>query len=98
MKITPLFDRILVKRVAEKDNPDALIVQPESARDISTMCRVLAVGPGKYDDSGNLVKMVIAVGDTILLGRYSGTELELDEGKCLMLRQDEALGKVTEVD
>ncbi len=98
VKITPLFDKILVRRIEEKPSPDALIVQPDSAKDISTMCEVLAVGPGKFDDAGNLVKMTIAVGDTILLGRYSGTELELDGGKCLMLKQDEALGIVTERD
>ena len=92
MKFTPMFDRVLVKRVGEEKDKESRILIPESAERKSDNGLVLAIGNGKFDDDGNRIPMEVAVGQKVLFGKYSGTEIKIEGDDCLILREDEVLG------
>ncbi len=93
MKIKPLHDRILVKRVeGEEEEIRGGIVIPDTAKEKPQEGEVVAVGDGKVLDSGQKVSMSVQEGDRILFGKYSGTEVKIDDEEFLIMREDEVLG------
>lgn len=96
MIIDPLFDRVLLKRVQEKEETPGGIMLPEAAREKPMLADVIAVGKGGRDDSGKLIPPQVKVGDRVMIGRYAGTEIEIDEEKHVIVREEEILGIVRE--
>ena len=93
MKIKPLHDRILVKRVeGEEEEIRGGIAIPDTAKEKPQEGEVAAVGDGKVLDSGQKVAMSVQEGDRILFGKYSGTEVKIDDEEFLIMREDEVLG------
>jgi chaperonin GroES len=93
MEFVPLYDRLLVQRCAE-EKYQGLIEIPDSAKEKPMEGMVLAVGPGRYNDAGNIMPMSVKAGDRILMGKYAGTEIKIDGTDLLILREDEVLGLV----
>jgi len=93
-KFKPLHDRILVKRLEEKEAKKGGIIIPDSAKEKPQEAEVIAVGPGKVTDDGKLQPMNVKVGDKILFGKYSGTEVKLGDEELLIMREDDVLGIV----
>ena len=91
MALRPLQDRLLVKRLEEKEQVQGGIIIPDTAKEKPQEGRVVAVGPGKQDD-GKVVPLGVKAGDKILFGKYSGTEIKLDGEEHLILREDDILG------
>jgi chaperonin GroES len=92
MKIRPLQDRILVKRVAEEEKTKGGIIIPDSAKEKPSEGEVVAVGAGKANDKGVVRPIDLKKGDRILFGKYSGNEVKIDGVEHLLLREDEVLG------
>ncbi|MFO1418958.1 MAG: co-chaperone GroES [Methylotetracoccus sp.] len=92
MKIRPLHDRIVVKRVEEEKTSPGGIVIPDSAKEKPIRGEVVAVGNGKLLDNGQVRALDIKVGDKVLFGKYSGTEVKIDGVDYLMLREDDVMG------
>lgn len=90
----PLADRILVKRLDGEEKTKGGIIIPDSAKEKPQEGEVVAVGNGKKLDDGNVQSIDLEVGDRILFGKYSGTEIKLDGDEHLILREDEVLGVV----
>ena len=95
MKIRPLQDRILVKRVPEAEKTKGGIIIPDTAKEKPIEGKVVAVGNGKVQDDGTVRKLDVQVGDTVLFGKYGGTEVQIDGEEHLILREDDILGVVT---
>ena len=94
MKLRPLHDRIIVKRLEEERKPAGGIVIPDAAAEKPSMGEVVAAGPGKTDDNGKLVPMGVKVGEKILFGKYSGQEFKLEGADYLHMREDDVIGVV----
>jgi len=94
MKLKPLSDRILVKRVAEEEKTKGGIIIPDTAKEKPMEGKVIAVGKGKLNDEGKRLKPELKPGDRILFGKYSGTEIKLDGDEHVVLREDEVLAVV----
>ena len=94
MNVRPLGDRILVKRVEEVEKTRGGIIIPESAKERPLEGTVIAVGSGKRLEDGTLVKLDVKAGDTILFGKYTGTEIKVDGVEHTIVREDEVLGIV----
>src|SRR5512136_1270872 len=92
MQVRPLRDRILVKRIDEKEVVKGGIIIPDTAKEKPMEGQVVAVGNGKILDNGQHVALDVKVGDRILFGKYSGTEIKIDEEEYLIMREDEVLG------
>jgi len=92
MKIRPLQDRVVVKRMEEERTSAGGIVIPDSATEKPVKGEVLAVGNGKITDSGDVRALDVKVGDQILFGKYSGTELKIDGDEVLIMREEDILG------
>jgi chaperonin GroES len=92
MNIRPLYDSIVVKRIAEQETTRKGIVIPDSAQEKPQEGEVIAVGHGKRLDDGKLVDLDVKVGDRILFGKYSGSETKLDGIEFLIMREDDVLG------
>ncbi len=90
MKIKPLNDHLLVQRVEPKDTVKGGIVIPDSAKEKPQEAKVKAIGPGKLEE-GKRIPMDIKVGDTILLAKYGGTEVKIDDEEHLLIREDDVL-------
>jgi chaperonin GroES len=94
MKLRPLHDRIIVKRLEEERKSAGGIVIPDTAAEKPSMGEVVAAGPGKTDDNGKLVAMGVKVGEKILCGKYSGQEFKMDGTDYLHMREDDVIGIV----
>ncbi|KAA0252029.1 co-chaperone GroES [Acidobacteria bacterium ACD] len=94
MKVRPLYDRILVKRVEPKEQIRGGIIIPDTAKEKPMEAVVQAVGEGKYDDNGKRIKLDVKAGDHILIGKYAGTEIKIDDEEFLILREDEVLAVI----
>lgn len=94
MKIRPLNDRILVKRLEGEEKTAGGIIIPDSAKEKPAEGEIVAVGPGKLSDAGERVAMDVAVGDRVLFSKYGGTEVKLDGEDFLIMREDDILGVV----
>jgi chaperonin GroES len=91
MNIRPLHDRVIVKRVQEEEKTKGGIIIPDTAKEKPIEGEVLAVGGGKVMDDGSLRKLELKVGDRVLFGKYSGTEVKLEGEERLILREDDIL-------
>lgn len=94
MKIKPLQDRLVVKRIEEEEKTKGGIIIPDSAKEKPQEGRVVAVGDGKMLESGQKAPLTVKVGDKILFGKYSGTEIKIDGEEHLILREDDVLAIV----
>jgi chaperonin GroES len=91
MKVRPLHDRILVKRIEEENRSKGGIIIPDTAKEKPQEGKVVAVGKGRIDDEGKLRPLEVRKGDRILFGKYSGTEVQLDGEEHLIIREDDVL-------
>jgi chaperonin GroES len=94
MKIRPLHDRVIVKRVEEERKTASGIVIPDSAAEKPDQGEVIAVGPGKRDDAGKLIPMDLKVGDKVLFGKYAGQTVKVEGEELLVMREEDIMGVV----
>ena len=94
MKFQPLHDRILIKRIEEKETAKGGIIIPDSAKEKQQEGEVLAVGHGRKTEEGKIIPLDVKAGDRILFGKYSGTEIKIDNEDVLILKEDEVLGVI----
>ncbi len=94
MKIRPLQDRVIVKRIEEEEKTKGGIIIPDTAKEKPQEGRVIAVGKGKVSEEGKVTPLDVKVGDRILFGKYSGTEIKLNGEEHLIMREDDILGVV----
>jgi chaperonin GroES len=92
MKIRPLQDRVLVKRVEEEEKTKGGIIIPDSAKEKPQEGKVVAAGKGKVNEDGKLIPLDVKAGDRILFSKYSGTEVKIDGEEHLIMREDDILG------
>jgi len=92
MKIRPLHDRILVKRVEEQEVKKGGIIIPDTAKEKPQEGKVIAVGNGKVTDEGKKIPLDVKAGDRILFGKYSGSEVKVEDEEYLILREEDVLG------
>ena len=92
MNFRPLHDRILVKRVEEKEAVKGGIIIPDTAKEKPQEGKVIAVGQGKKTEHGKVISLDVKAGDRILFGKYSGAEIKMDNQEYLILREEEVLG------
>jgi len=93
MKIKPLYDHILVERIEEEVKKGGIII-PDTAKEKPQQGKVVAVGSGRRDDKGNKIALEVKKGDTILFGKYAGTEVKIEDKDYLIIREDDILGIV----
>ena len=94
MKIRPLHDRVIVKRLDNERKTASGIVIPDNAAEKPDQGEIVAVGPGKRDDNGKVNTLDVKVGDRVLFGKYSGTEVKIDGEEHLIMREDDILGVI----
>jgi len=94
IQLRPLHDRVVVKRVEEKEQVKGGIIIPDTAKEKPQEGEVVAVGQGKVLDNGTRLEMALKVGDRILFGKYSGSEIKLDGEEFLIMREDDVLGVI----
>jgi chaperonin GroES len=94
LKLRPLYDRIVVKRKEAQERTASGLYIPDTAKEKPQQAEVVAVGDGKFDDSGKRMKLDVKPGDTVLIGKYSGTEIKIDDVEYTILREDEVLAIV----
>ncbi|OPZ06859.1 MAG: 10 kDa chaperonin [candidate division BRC1 bacterium ADurb.BinA292] len=94
MKIRPLQDRILVKRVEEEERTKGGIIIPDTAKEKPQMGQVIAAGNGKRTEDGKVIPMDVKKGDKVLFSKYSGTEVKVEGEELLIMREDDILGIV----
>ena len=92
MKLRPLQDRVIVKQNEAEEKTKSGIVLPDTAKEKPTKGKVISVGPGKLDDKGKPMELGVRVGDTVYYGKYSGTDIEVDGQKFVILRETDILG------
>ena len=92
MKVRPLQDRVLVRRIAEEEKTKGGIIIPDTAKEKPQEGEVIAVGPGARDDSGKIQPLDVKAGDRILFGKWSGTEVKLDGQDLLIMKESDILG------
>jgi len=92
MQIRPLYDRVVVRRIEELESKHGVLFIPDSAKEKPQEGEVVAAGKGKRYEDGNVVALDVQVGDRILFGKYSGTEIKLDGEDFLIMKEDEVLG------
>ena len=92
MNLRPLHDRILIKRIEEKEAVKGGIIIPDTAKEKPQEGEVIAVGNGKKTEEGNIIPLDVKAGDRILFGKYSGAEIKMDGQEYLILREEEVLG------
>ena len=94
MKIRPLYDRILIKRLESKETKKGGLIIPDTAKEKPMEAEVVAVGKGKVNEEGKQFPLVVRKGDRILIGKYAGTEIKIDDEEHLILREEEVLAVV----
>ena len=94
VNITPLHDRVIVKRIEEKESIKGGIIIPDSAKEKPMEGEIIAAGPGKRE-KGELHPLDVKVGDRVLFGKYSGTEIKIEDEELLILREEEILAKLS---
>lgn len=95
MKIKPLADRVLIRPLDAEEKSKGGIIIPDTAKEKPQEGKVVAVGPGRIADSGELIKMEVKAGDKILYGKYSGTEVSIDGEEHLMMRESDILAVIS---
>ncbi len=94
MTVRPLHDRILIKRIDEKETVKGGIIIPDSAKEKPQEAEVIAVGRGKKTEEGKVIPLDVKAGERILFGKFSGTEIKVDDHEYLIIREEEVLGVV----
>jgi chaperonin GroES len=94
MNVRPLRDRILVKRVEEEEQKVGGIIIPDTAKEKPQQGKVMAVGKGRVSDKGETTPLDVKAGDTVLFGKYAGTEIKLDGEEFLIMREEDVLGVI----
>ncbi|MEW6535271.1 MAG: co-chaperone GroES [Candidatus Auribacterota bacterium] len=94
MKVTPLYDRLLVKRTEAEEKSKGGIILPDTAKEKPKQGTVVSVGKGKYNDKGERIALTVKEGDTILFSSYAGTEIKIDGTDYLIMREDDVLAIV----
>ncbi|RLB07636.1 MAG: co-chaperone GroES [Deltaproteobacteria bacterium] len=92
MKITPLQDRVLVKRLEEEERTKGGIIIPDTAKEKPMEGRVIAVGKGRVKEDGGVIPLEVKAGDKVLFSKYAGTEIKIDGEEHLIMREDDILG------
>lgn len=92
MNVRPLRDRVVVKRLEEQEQKVGGIIIPDTAKEKPQQGKVVAVGSGRVNDEGKVIPLDVKVGDTVLFGKYSGTEIKLEGTEYLIVREEEILG------
>jgi len=96
MKVKPLYDRLVVKRLEEEEKTKGGIIIPDAAKEKPQEGRVIAVGEGKVLENGQKAPLSVKVGDKILFGKYSGTEIKIDGDEHLIMREDDVLAIIVD--
>ena len=91
MNIRPLHDRVVVRRIEQKETVRGGIIIPDTAKEKPQEAEVVAVGPGKVNEDGKRAPMDVKKGDRVLIGKYSGSEIKIDEEELVIVREDEIL-------
>jgi len=97
MKFRPLHDRVVVKRIEAEEKTTGGIIIPHSAKEKPSQGEITAVGPGGRDESGKLLPIDLKVGDRVLFGKWSGTEIKLDGQELLIMKESDIMGVLTEL-
>ncbi|HEX2478134.1 MAG TPA: co-chaperone GroES [Geminicoccaceae bacterium] len=92
MKIKPLHDRVVVRRIDEEERTPGGVIIPDTAKEKPMQGEVLAVGPGARDEDGKRIAMDVKVGDTVLFGKWSGTEVKLDGEEVVIMKESDIMG------
>ena len=92
MKFRPLHDRVVVKRIEAKEKSGGGIIIPDTAKEKPSQGEVIAVGPGGRDESGKLIPIDVQVGDRVLFGKWSGTEVKLDNEDLIIMKESDIMG------
>ena len=92
MKVKPLNDRVLVKRMEAEEKVKGGIIIPDTAKEKPLEGKVVAAGSGKLDENGKRISLEVKVGDRVLIGKYAGTEVKIDDVEHVIIREDEILG------
>jgi chaperonin GroES len=95
MKISPLYDRVLVKRIEEQEVRRGGIIIPDTAKEKPQQAEIIAAGKGKVNEDGKVVPLEVKKGDKVLIGKYSGTEVMIEGVEHLILREEEILAIVS---
>ncbi|MGH9750852.1 MAG: co-chaperone GroES [Candidatus Polarisedimenticolia bacterium] len=95
MKVKPLHDRVLVKRVDPEEKVKGGIIIPDTAKEKPLEGKVVGVGAGKLDEQGKRIPLEVKVGDRVLIGKYAGTEIKIEEVEHVIVREDEILGVIS---
>jgi chaperonin GroES len=96
MKFRPLHDRVVVKRIAAEDKTASGIIIPDTAKEKPSQGEVVAVGPGGRDEAGQVIPMDLKIGDRVLFGKWSGTEIKIDGAELLIMKESDIMGVVIE--
>ena len=96
MKFRPLHDRIVVKRIDAEEKTKGGIIIPDTAQEKPSQGQVLAVGPGGRDEAGKLIPIDLQVGDRVLFGKWSGTEVKIDGEDLLIMKESDIMGVIEE--
>ena len=94
MKVRPLHDRLLVKRIEEKETVKGGIIIPDTAKEKPQEGEIVAVGPGGRDENGKLITMGVKAGDRVLFGKWSGTEVKIDGDELLIMKESDIMGVI----
>lgn len=94
LKLRPLYDRIVVKRKDAKEQVRGGIIIPDTAKEKPQEAEVIAVGEGKFSEDGKRMKLDVKKGDTVLIGKYSGTDIKIEDVEYTIIREDEVLAIV----
>lgn len=94
MKLNPLADRVVLKAKEAEEKTASGIILPDTAKEKPQMGKVVAVGPGKTNNEGNVIPMTLKNGDTVLYGKYSGTEINVEGEDLLIMRESDILAKI----
>jgi chaperonin GroES len=95
VNVTPLHDRVLVRRLEEKETVKGGIIIPDTAKEKPQEGQVVAVGAGKINDKGERIALDVKVGDRVLFGKYSGNDIKIEDEELLILKEDEILAKIS---
>jgi chaperonin GroES len=96
MKFRPLHDRVVVKRIEAEDKTTGGIIIPDTAKEKPSQGEIVAVGPGGRDEAGRVIPIDLKVGDRVLFGKWSGTEVKIDNAEVLIMKESDIMGVVIE--
>jgi len=96
MKFRPLHDRVVVKRIEAEDKTTGGIIIPDTAKEKPSQGEIIAVGPGGRDEAGRVIPIDVKVGDRVLFGKWSGTEVKIDNAELLIMKESDIMGVVIE--